>query len=107
MSHYYRLDNVSFDFKLATYLRDKIISDDSSPVKAEFDIHIQLSNDQYSHMSIEIDIDPKLRRVKDCFKSFKSNTTITDIIVLSLILLSSITHIASFIRSFGLAKVFH
>ena len=108
--HYYRIEQIIFYFKLSTFLREDIINDKNLPVHAKFDVHIKLWNDYYSSMTVEIQVDTKMRRYcedKNPAKTLRIVVTFVDALIILLLILSSVAHIASFIRSYGLAKVFY
>ena len=99
--HYYRIDKIMFNFTLFTFFRNKIIEDGSS-VHAQFNIKITLVNDQFSSMTVNIELDSYLRRYCD---KFKKGATIMDIVIMILLLLSSVTYIYSLRNTWKLAKV--
>ena len=99
--HYYRIDKIMFNFTLFTFFRNNIIEDGSS-VHAQFNIRITLVNDQFSSMTVNIDLESDLRRYCD---DFKERTTIMDIVIIILLFLSSVTYIYSLINTWKLTKV--
>ena len=105
-SHYtvftvYRIDKIKFNFTLFAFFRNNIIEDDSS-VHAQFNIRITLVNDQFSSMTLNIDLESDLRRYCD---KFKEGTTVVDIVILIILLLSSITYVFSLIKTWRLTEV--
>lgn len=99
--NYYRIDRITFDFTLSTFFRERIIEDDAS-VHAIFQIHITLVNDLYSSMAVSINLDTQLSRYCG---SFKIGTTILDVMIIVLIILSMMTYFVSLVGSFKLAWV--
>ena len=98
-----RVKSIKFYFGLHTFLRDHVLeSKTRATVHAKFCISITLKNDQYSSMTVEVDMgEPNFRRYCTEFREM----TILDIVIIVLLILSSIAHCASFIRTYKLAKV--
>ena len=92
-----------FNFKLATFFRNTIIEDTSS-VNAMFQILVTLVNDQYSSMSVNIDVESYLRRY--CGSNFKERSTILDIVIIVFLLLSLVTYVISVCKTCKLAMVY-
>ena len=101
--YYCRIDRIVFNFTLSTFFRNNVIEDKAS-IHAIFYVKITLSNDLYSSMTVNINLDSKLRRY--CH-DFTAKTTVMDTIIITLLILSSIPYIASNIRTYRLAKVFY
>lgn len=99
--HYCRINRITFDFTLATFFRDNIIEDETA-VHAMFQVHVTLVNDLYSSMTVNIGLDSSLRRY--C-KDFRAKTTILDISVILLLIISFISYIISIVNSIILAVV--
>lgn len=97
----YRINKITFNFTLFTFFRDDIIEDEAA-VHAKFHVRITLVNDLYSSMTVDIDIDSKLTRYCD---SFRKGTTIVDMVIIILLIISSFTYINSFINTYKLSKV--
>ena len=100
-SFYYRVDKINFNFTLSTHFRNKIIEDKAS-ANALFYVQISLVNDLYSSMTVNIDLDSTFRRYCGVFSKV---TTILDMIIIGLLILSSVTYIGSVIKTYRLAKV--
>ena len=96
-----RINKVTFKFTLFTFFRDDIIEDETS-VHAIFHVHIILVNNLHSSMIVNIDLDSKLTRY--C-SDFRKGTTIGDMVIIILLILSSFTYINSFINTYKLSKV--
>lgn len=92
---------IKFNFTLFTFFRNNIIEDDSS-AHAQFNIRITLVNDQFSSMTVNIDLESNLRRYCD---EFKEETTVVDIVIIILLFLSSTTYIYSLCKTWKLTKV--
>ena len=79
--------------------------EDYNPVDARFFVIVSLENVMHGS-SVSVDVtfyrDPQLRR--RC-RSFRKKSTIVDIFVMILLILSSWTYIMSIIKSMKLAKV--
>lgn len=79
--------------------------EDDNPVDAKFFIAVSLNNVlSGSGMSVEAEFyrDPELRR--SCI-SFRKKSTIMDIVVMTLLIMSSCTYIMSIAKTITLAKV--
>ena len=99
-----RIRSITFKFSLATVYQEYDVEDYNS-VDAKFFITVSLKNIMHgSSMSVDVTFhrDPQLRR--QC-RSFRKKSTIVDIIVMTLLILSSWTYIMSIIKSIKLAKV--
>ena len=99
-----RIDRITFCFTLSTFLRDNIIENKAS-VHAKFHIQITLLNDLYSSMTVDIKVTSDLRRY--CGGRFREDSTIVDILIIVLLILSSSTYIRSVICTYKLAKVLY
>ena len=101
---YYRIDKIKFNFTLFTFFREDIIEDRSS-IHAKFNIRITLVNDQYSSMTVNIELSSDLLRryCDDLKKTF--TFLIMDIVMIILLILSSITYVYSYYVTWKLAKV--
>ena len=84
-----------------TFFRAQVIEDKAS-VNAEFDIQIELKNDLYSSMTIDIKVDSTLRRYCD---GYDPKISVLDIVIITLLILSSLTYFGSVIGTYRLAKV--
>ena len=96
---------MQFKIKLFTHLRAKVIEDTASPVNGEFDIRITLSNDYHSSIAVDLNVSSTVRRYCNHFTPKRTLITAVDAVIIFLLLISTITHSASFIRTYRLAKV--
>ena len=100
----YRVHSIEFKFSLATQYLEHDVEDDN-PVDAKFFIAVSLNNElSGSGLSVEAEFyrDPQLRR--SCI-SFRKKSTIVDIIVMTLLIMSSCTYIMSIVKTIALARV--
>lgn len=99
-----RIDNIKINFAFVTQYQEHVV-EDYNPIDAEFFIVVILDSVLYgSGMSVEVTFqsDPQLKR--HC-RSFRKKSTIVDIIVMILLILSSCTYIMSIVKTVRLAKV--
>lgn len=96
-----RIKRIAFNFTLSTFFRNHIIENEG-PVHAKFHVQITLLNDLYSSMTVDIEVDSKLRRY--CNNNYIKTSTIVDAVIMLFVVLSSITYIASVIRTYRLAR---
>jgi len=105
MSAFYRISSIKFGFKFdATY--DKGVIEEYNSVQVNFYIVISLDNRLYNNLEVDIDTTLTFRRIENNFWDRK-RTTIIDIVVLILLIMSSWTFILSIFKTSRLAKVLH
>ena len=100
----YRVQSIDFQFSFAAQYQEYDV-EDYNPVDVEFHISVSLENELHgSGMSVELEFyrDPVLRR--QC-NNFRKKSTIVDIFVMVLLIMSSWTYIASILKTIMLAKV--
>ena len=100
----YRIDSIEFRFSLAAQYQEYDV-EEYNPIDAVFFITVTMENMLYgSSMRTDVKFyrDPLLRRL--C-RSFRNKSTIVDIFVMILLILSSWTYITSIVKTVKLAKV--
>ena len=100
----YRIDSIEFRFSLAAQYQEYDV-EEYNPIDAVFFITVTMENMLYgSSMRTDVTFyrDPLLRRL--C-RSFRNKSTIVDIFVMILLILSSWTYITSIVKTVKLAKV--
>ena len=100
----YRVDSIDFEFSFAAQYQEYDV-EDYNPVDVKFYISVSLENDLHgSGMSVELEFyhNPVLRRKCNCFRK---KSTIVDIFVMTLLIMSSWTYIVSIAKTVILAKV--
>ena len=100
--YFCRINRIAFSFTLSSFFRNHIIENEG-PVHAKFHIQITLLSDLYSSMTVDIEVDSKLRRY--CYRNYIKASTIVDGVIMILLFFSSLTYIASIIRTYLLVKV--
>ena len=105
ISSNFRISAIKFGFKFdATY--DKGVIEEYNSVQVNFRITVSLDNKLYNNLEVDIDTTAAFRRISNNFWDRK-RTTIIDIVVLILLVLSSWTFILSIFQSSRLVKVLH
>ena len=83
---------------------DKGVIEDYNGVQVHFHIVISLDNKLFNNLEVDLDITPTFNRINNSFKDRK-RTTIIDIVVLILLVLSSWTFILSLLQTSRLTRV--
>ena len=100
----YRIRTIKFEFVFdATY--DKGVIEEYNSVQVHFHIVISLDNKLYNNFEVDIDTTPTFRRIANNFVDRK-RTSIIDIVVLTLLIMSSSTYAFSIFQSSKLTKVY-
>ncbi|XP_065902044.1 mucolipin-3-like isoform X2 [Dysidea avara] len=96
------IGTIKFGFMFdATY--DKGVIEEYNSVQVHFHIVISLDNKLYNNLEVDIDTTPTFSRLSNNFLNRK-RTTIIDIVVLILLILSSCTYILSIFQTSNLTK---
>ena len=99
-----RIDSIEFRFSLAAQYQEYDV-EEYNPIDAVFFITVTMENILHGssmHTDVTFYRDPLLKRL--C-RSFRNKSTIVDIFVMILLILSSWTYVTSIIKTVKLAKV--